>query len=88
MCGIFVEIPQQQKGYLIYVPSTQKIFSSNYIVFEKTYSGGLVYMSCTYSEALAMELAVSYILYTTSYHAQKDNIITFAQFEGGGLAEN
>ena len=26
-CRIFVEIPQHQKGYLIYVPSTQEIVS-------------------------------------------------------------
>ena len=27
-CGIFVGIPQHQKGYLVYIPSTRKIISS------------------------------------------------------------
>ena len=33
--GIFVEIPQHHKGYLIYVPSTHKIVSLHDIVFDK-----------------------------------------------------
>ena len=33
-CGIFVEIPQHQKGYLICVPSTQEIVSPNDVVFD------------------------------------------------------
>ena len=33
--GIFVGIPQHQKWYLIYVPSTRKTLSSNAVVFEK-----------------------------------------------------
>ena len=32
-CGIFVGIPQHQKGYLMYVPSTRKIISSYDAVF-------------------------------------------------------
>ena len=32
-CGIFVGIPQHQKGYLVYVPSTSKIISSYGVVF-------------------------------------------------------
>ena len=32
-CGIFVGIPQHQKGYLEYVPSTRKIISSYDVVF-------------------------------------------------------
>ena len=31
--GIFVGIPQYQKGYLVYVPSTRKIISSYDVVF-------------------------------------------------------
>ena len=42
-------------------------------------------MSCPYSEALAMRPAVSYIPYATSSHEQTGDIITFAQFEEGGL---
>ena len=35
--GIIV-IPPHQKGYLAYVPSTIKIVSSHYVVFNKTFS--------------------------------------------------
>ena len=31
-CGIFVGIPQHQKGYLVYVPITRKILSSYDVV--------------------------------------------------------
>ena len=36
-CGIFVGIPQHQNGYLIYVPSTQKIIYSHDVVFGETF---------------------------------------------------
>ena len=36
---IFVGIPQNQKGYLVYVPSTQKIISSHDFVFDKNNLG-------------------------------------------------
>ena len=36
-CSIFVGITQHQKGYLIYVPSTWKIFSSHDVVFDETF---------------------------------------------------
>ena len=32
-CGIFVGIPQHQKGSLVYIPSTRKIISSYDVVF-------------------------------------------------------
>ena len=34
-CGIFVGIPQHQKGYLIYVFSTWKLVSSHDVVFDE-----------------------------------------------------
>ena len=34
-CGIFVGIPQHQKEYLVYVPSTRKIISSHDVVFDE-----------------------------------------------------
>ena len=37
-CGIFVGIPQHQKGYLVYVPSTRKVIFSYDVVFEKSIS--------------------------------------------------
>ena len=53
-CGIFVGILQNQKGYLVYVPSTQKLFSSHDIVFDETFLSEFTYMSRPYSEALTM----------------------------------
>ena len=44
-CGIFVEIPQNQKGYVVYVPSTKKIISSYDVVFDEMFSSMLVYTS-------------------------------------------
>ena len=76
--GIFVGIPKHQKGCLIFVPSTRKIFSSHDVVFYKSFSSVLAYTSRPYSEALTIQLSVSYILYATSYHEQTGDIITFA----------
>ena len=46
---IFVGIPQHQKGYLVYVPSTRKIISSYDIVFDESFSTVLAYRSRPYS---------------------------------------
>ena len=35
--GIFVGIPEYQKGYLVYVPSTRKIISSYDAVFDEMF---------------------------------------------------
>ena len=35
--GIFVGIPQHQKGYLVYVPSTRKIIYSYDVVFDESF---------------------------------------------------
>ena len=35
--GIFVGIPEHQKGYLVYVPSTRKIISSYDVVFDESF---------------------------------------------------
>ena len=78
--GIIVVILPHQKGYLIYVPITRKIFSSHGVLFGKTFSSALSYTSFPYSEALAMQPAVSYITYATYSHEQTGGIITFAQF--------
>ena len=53
-CGIYVEIPQHQKWYLIYVAQTHKIVSSYSVVFDESSSSVLVYMSQKYSEAMAI----------------------------------
>ena len=36
--GIFVGIPQHQKGYLVYVPSTRKVILSYDVVFDESFS--------------------------------------------------
>ena len=64
--GIFVGIPEHQKGYLVYVPSTRKIISSYDVVFDESVSSALAYTSRPYSEAMAMHLAVTYTPYSTS----------------------
>ena len=84
-CGIFVGIPQHQKGYLVYVPSTQKIISSYDVVFDKAFSNALAYTSRPYSKALDMRPSVSYIQYVASSHEQTGEIITCEKFEEGYL---
>ena len=43
--GILVGIPQYQKGYLVYVPSTRRIIYSYDVVFDESFSSGLAYTS-------------------------------------------
>ena len=50
--GVLVGILLHQKGYLIYVPITLKVFSSHDIVFDETFSSVLAYTSHPYLEAL------------------------------------
>ena len=58
--GIFVGIPQHQKGYLVYVYSTRKVISSYDVVFDESFSSALSYTSRPYLEAMAMRPAVTY----------------------------
>ena len=58
-CGIFVGIPQHQKGYLVYVPSTRKVISLYGVMFDKSFSSALSYTSRPYAEAMAMRPAVT-----------------------------
>ena len=81
--GIFVGIPEHQKGYLVYVPSTRKIISSYDVVFDKSFSCALAYKSRPYSEAMTMRPVVTYTPYATSSKEQTGDVITFAQFEEG-----
>ena len=83
--GIFVGIPEHQKGYLVYVPSTRKVISSYDVVFDKSVSSALSYTSRPYSEAMVMLLAVTYISYATSLKEQTGDVITFARFEEGNI---
>ena len=46
--GIFVGIPEHQKGYLVYAPSTRKIISSYDVVFDESFSSALAYTSRPY----------------------------------------
>ena len=62
-CGIFLGIPQHQKGYLVYVPSTRKVISSYDVAFDESFSSALSYTSRPYAEAMAMRPTVTYTLY-------------------------
>ena len=84
-CGIFVGIPQHQKGYLVYVPSTRKIISSYDFVFDESFSNALAYTSQLYSEAMEMRLDVTYAPCATSLREQSGYIIKFTQFEEGNI---
>ena len=84
-CGIFVGIPQHQKGYLVYVPHKHKIVSSCDVVFHEIFYNALSYMSQPYQEAMDMLPAVSYIPYTTSSKEQTGNINMIEQFGEGNL---
>ena len=79
--GIFVGIPEQQKVYLVYVPSTRKVIYSYDVVFDESVSSALSYTARPYSEGMAMRRAVTYTPYATSLREQTGNVITFAQFE-------
>ena len=81
--GIFVGIPQHQKGYLVYVPRTRKVILSYDVVFNKSFTSALSYTSRPYSEAMAMRPTVMYTPYTTSSKEQTGDVITFTQFEEG-----
>ena len=56
---ICVGIPEHQRGYLVYVPSTRKIISSYDVVFGKSFSSALEYTSQPYSEVMAMRPEVT-----------------------------
>ena len=77
---IFVGIPEHQKAYLVYVPSTRKVISSYGVVFDGKKSSALSYTSRPYSEAMVMRPEVTYTPYATSSKEQTGNVITFAQF--------
>ena len=78
--GILVGITQQQKGYLVHVPSTRNIISSHDVVFDERFSSTLEYTSRPYSEAMDMSPSVTYTPYATSSNERTGDIITFAQF--------
>ena len=69
----------------MYIPSTRKITSSYYVVFDESFSSALSYTSRPYPEGMAMCLAVTYTLYGTSSKEQTGNVITFTQFEEGNI---
>ena len=83
--NIFVGIPQHQKGYVVYVPSTRKIISSYDVVFDENNYSTLSYSSQTYSEDMYMRPSMSYIHCATYQREQTGDIITFAHFELGDL---
>ena len=64
--GIFVGIPEHQKGYLVYVPSTRKVIYSYNVAFDESFSSALAYMSRPYFKAMVMRPEVTYTPYATS----------------------
>ena len=84
-CGIFVGIPDHQKGYLVYVNITRKTISSYDVVFDESFSSAFAYTSRPYSEAMAIHPTVTYTPYATSSNEKNGGVITFAQFEEGNI---
>ena len=78
-------IPQHQKGYLVYVPSTRKVISSYDVKFDESFVSALSYTSRQYAEAMAVRPEVTYTPYATSSKEKNGDVITFAQFEEGNL---
>ena len=78
-------IPQHQKGYLVYVPSTRKEIFSYDVKFDESFVSALSYSSRPYAEAMAMRPAVTHTPYAMSSKEQTGDVITFAQFEEGNL---
>ena len=75
--GIFVSISQHQKGYLMYIPSTRNLISSDDVVLDKRFSSALSYTSRPYLEAMMIRPAVTYTPYATSLKEETDDVITF-----------
>ena len=84
-CGIFVGIPQHQKGYIVYVSHKRNITSSYDVVFDNILSSALAYTSQIYPESMNMQPAVTYIPYAQPSKEKTGDIITFTQFEEGNL---
>ena len=83
--GIFVGIPEHQKVYIVYVTSTRKLILLYDVVFDEKYSSALSYTSRPYAKGVVMRPAVTYTPYATSSKEQTGDVITFTQFEEGGL---
>ena len=83
--GIFIGIPQHEKGYCVYIPSTRKIISSYYVVFDERFSSALPYTSQPYAEVMDVRLDVSCTPYAISSREETSDKITFASFKEGGL---
>ena len=84
--GIFVGIPEHQKGYLVCVPSKRKVIYSYDVAFDESFSSALSYTSRPYSEAMVMRPTVTYTPYATSLKEQTGDVITFTQFEDVNLS--
>ena len=69
----------------MYIPSSRKIISPYYVVFDEILSSVLEYTSQPYSEVMAMCPDVTYTPCDTSSREQTGNIIMFAQFEEGNI---
>ena len=79
-CCISFGIPQHQKGYIVYVPSTRKIIYSYDVVSDESFSSALEYTSQPYPESMSMRSSVTHTTCATSSRLRTDDIITFAHF--------
>ena len=79
--GIFVGMPENQEGYLCYVPSIRNTVTSYDALFDKTFSSALAYSEKPYHDAMSMRPGVSFIPCVTDTREQTGDVITFAQFE-------
>ena len=81
--GIFVGMPENQEGYLCYVPSIRDTVTSYDVLFDETFASALAYSEKPYHDAMSMRPGVSFIPCVTDTREQTGDVITFAQFEEG-----
>ena len=79
-CGIFIEIPQHQKGCLFYAPITRKIIFPYDVVFDESFYSALAYASQPYLESMVMRPSVTYTPCATSPKGETGDIITLTHF--------
>ena len=59
---IFIGIPEHQKGYLVYVPSTRKVIYSYNVVFDEMFFSALSYTSLPDAFPSLLNKVVTYMI--------------------------
>ena len=84
-CGIFVGIPQHQKGYLVYVPHTRKILYSYDVVFYEIFLVSW-HKHHNHMKKQCLHNRLCHIHIMLHHQGKKTGaIITFTQFEEGNI---